>query len=260
MKRFLVVCVLLIPGLLAVGCTGYATKQRLPTQDIYRPITLPKNTWQTHASVSGGIEYLNDSSRVIDYVNWQPLLYSGFIPDYGITENITWTSVPFPCFTYLITRNGLNEKNGPYVKNLSLAVAGGIDAISFSQGGRVDMWDGVVRLLGKKPLSDYLWLDGQIKYEHMSNSYWDSAASYGNLGLGLGTGVQLTNLISMKYSYWVSHNLNGGAYYHFFTIGLNCNLNSYFSLGASLSPSITFDNKKMQNANLGGNLYTTVQW
>jgi hypothetical protein len=249
-----------LPCLLATGCTGYATKQRLGTQDIYRPITLPKNTWQTHASVGGGINYVNDSSRVIDYLNWQSLLLTGFLPNYGITENLTWDLVPFPTFTYLITRNGVNETNGPSVKGLSLAVAGGIDGFDYSHG-RVDMWDGVVRLLGKKPLTDFLWLDGQIKFEHISNSYWDTVSSHGNnLGMGLGTGLQLTNRTSLKYSYWGSHNLNGGAFFHYFTVSLNCNLNSYFSLGASITPSIVFDKKKMDNAGLGGSFFTAVQW
>jgi hypothetical protein len=260
MKKFLVSLALALPFLLSIDCTGYATKQRLPTQDIYRPITLPRNTWQTHASVNAGIEYMNDSSRVIDYVNWQSLLYSGFIPNYGITENLMWNLVPFPCFTYLVTRNGLNEKNGPYVKTLSLAVAGGIDGLDYSNG-KVDMWDGVIRLLGKKPLSDYLWLESQIKFEHISNSYWDTTSSHGNnLGLGLGTGLQLTNRTSLKYSYWGSHNLNGGAYFHYFGIGLNCNLKSCFTLGANITPSMVFDRKKLQYADLGGGLYTTVQW
>lgn len=171
---------------------------RYPSRQIDRPLIPPKHMWQEFL-YQNTVIHIEDESTYVDED-----LVAGFLPSlpsWSITDNLQWTFLPAPMFKYLITRNNINTQNGPVVKDFSMTVEGGISAMVFSNEGTDVQYQ--LGMSAKKPVLDWLWLEGTVQ------SYYHDQ-SLRSLATATGLGFQFTDRFYGTSIYTMTHMYEGG--------------------------------------------------
>ncbi len=231
------------------------SEDTLSTQEIFRPLILPRGMWQLYADRNMSFSAGGYPDRPTHF----SIFHSSFIPAHSFSDRFMMNAFPFPSFVFRISKYDILDKNKKWTKRPSITVNFGISNVLLEHMEfPVNLQIRLKKLISEKTY--YYLILGAGSWFRASQPINFS----GGIRNGLGIQLSLKTCLTIAYSFFaIDRYVDPFPLYlgHSIPIGLRVNINKNISVnirsGVDLSQDINNDKLYINLPVIAG---FTCQW